>query len=225
MILYGKQIFLFYLEKLDKKIKKVYLGKECESTLFNRIRRLNIPILRVDSKKAQAMARGGNHQGFLFEAEDIEFVDLNHLKKSNFIVVLCGLTDTGNIGAIIRTAYALGIDGVVIGGVKSLNFEGVVRSSSAAASLMPIVFKHNLLDIQNSLKTSGFVTIGASMSGEDIREFSTDKKKALFVGNEALGIPQKLQKKLDFLVSIKMKREFDSLNVHAATAILCDRMR
>ena len=68
----------------------------------------------MDNQKAQALAHGGNHQGFLAEVEEFEFKSIDEIKKQNFIAILYGLSDVGNIGAIVRTAHALGCGGVVV---------------------------------------------------------------------------------------------------------------
>ena len=225
MTIYGKQLFLYVLENHPSMIDSIYLAKEIDKKLFSKIVKIGKKIIRVDNKKAQAMARGGNHQGFILELSGLNFSKLSALKHSNFLVVLCSLTDVGNIGAIIRSAYAMGVDGIVISGIKSINLEALARSSSGALFDMPVVLYQNTLDLLNELKQSGFKTYGADMDGVDIREVDSSGKKALFMGGEEAGLPKRVLKKLDKIVSIKMERDFESLNVSAACAILCDRMR
>ena len=225
MIVYGKQIFIYILEKYPKLIKNIYLAKEIDKKLFAKIGKLNQKIIKLDFKKAQAMSRGGNHQGFLLEIEPYKFSDFDTLKKQNFLLVLQGITDVGNIGAIIRTAYSLGVDGIIISGVKNLKIDAVARSSAGALFDMSIAITNNELDMINELKQIGFTIYGADKSGYDIRTTDINYKKALFMGSEGEGLSNKLLKKMDKLLSIKMEREFESLNVSVATAILCDRMR
>ena len=119
----------------------------------------------------------------------------------------------------------MGVDGIVISGIKSINLEALARSSSGALFDMPVVLYPNTLDLLNELKLSGFKTYGADMDGVDIREVDSNGKKALFMGGEEAGLSKRVLKKLDKIVSIKMERDFESLNVSAACAILCDRMR
>ena len=140
-------------------------------------------------------------------------------------MVLCGVTDIGNIGAIVRSAYALGVDGVIVCGMKHLNVEGVVRSSAGAIFDMPICVVNNVLDVINDLKTSGCYLYGAVMDGENINDANITYKRALILGNESEGLSNRVTSKLDYPVSIKMEHGFDSLNVSAAGAILMDRMR
>jgi len=225
MIVYGKQIFLYLLERHREKIQEVYLSKEIDKRLFQKIVSKNIPIKRVDTKKAQAMARGGNHQGFILKTDDFEFSRLSEIKRGDFVLILSGLTDVGNIGAIVRSAYALGVDGIVISKISTINVEGVARASAGALFDMPIVLEKDLNSVINELKQVGFLSYCADMSGEDIRKVKTAKKRVLIMGSEGEGLSKKILSNCDKIVKIEMQREFDSLNVSTACAILCDRMR
>ena len=224
MIIYGKQLFLHILKNYPTKLKTIYLAKECDKKLFSQIANLKKPIVRVDAKKAQSLAKGGNHQSFIAEIEPIEFSTLNELKKGSFLVMLYGLTDVGNIGAICRSAYVFGADGLIISGVKQINLEGILRTSSAAAFELPILLAPDGLGTINELKHSDFKIYGAAMNGKDVREVDFNNKKVLVMGNEGEGIPSKALQRCDETISIKMSRAFDSLNVSAATAVLCDRI-
>ena len=225
MIIYGKQIFLYVLQNYPSLIEEIYLSKEIDKKLFARITKLGKPVIRLDAKKAQAMAHGGNHQGMFLRIRDLELTPFESIKKSAFIVVLHGVTDTGNIGAIIRTSYALGVDAVVISGMKSIPMEALVRTSSGAIFEMPVVLAHDIGTLLNELKQSGFTTYAAAMDGEDVRKVSFPEKKALVMGSEGEGLPNRVLNKCDEKIAIKMENDFDSLNVSVATAILCDRMR
>jgi len=225
MIIYGKQIFLYVLEKYPSLIEEIYLSKEVDKKLFAKLTRLNKPIVRLDTKKAQAMARGGNHQGMFLKIADIDFTPFSEVKKSDFILVLHGVTDIGNIGAIIRSGYALGIDAIVVTGIRSLPLDALVRTSSGAIFEMPIVLFPDTGTLLNELKQSGFTTYAATMDGDDVRQMTFEARKALVMGSEGEGLPAKIVSKCDHQVAIRMQRPFDSLNVSVAAAILCDRMR
>ena len=224
MIIYGKQLFLYILDTMPKKVRTVYLAKECDKKLFSRIAKLDVPIVKVDPKKAQGLAHGGNHQGFLADIEPIEFTPIETLKKASFLVMLYGLTDVGNVGAICRSAYAFGAEGVIIAGVKQFNLEGILRTSSGAAFELPIALAPDGLGVMNELKQVGFSLYGADMHGVDIRHVKIADKKVLVMGSEGEGIPKKALEKCNERISIRMVRAFDSLNVSAAAAVLCDRI-
>lgn len=225
MIVYGKQIFFYIVQKHRELIRAVYVTKQLDTSVYQELRRLNVPIRRIDNKKAQALSRGGNHQGFLLEIEEYRFTPFENVKDERFLVILYNITDVGNIGSLVRTAYALGVDGVVVTGLKQLQMSGVIRRSSGAALDMPIALETNLLQVMKELQDRAFHIYGATMEGEDIRKVATHTPKALLLGSEGEGLPKKALERCDTLVKVVMRRDFDSLNVAAAGAILIDRMR
>ena len=223
MIIYGKQVSLYALEHKEEDVKTVYVAKKnvLPQALFHKY---HDKIKFLEEKWAQSMAKGGNHQGILVEMNPFEETPFKEMKQSGFIVVLDGLTDVGNIGAIVRTAYALGVDGIIASGVKQLNFSAIARSSSGALLDMPFLISHNILDNLNELSQKGFSFYGASMEGEPIETLTFPKKRLLVLGSEGKGISKRVQKRIDSFVSIQMHHAFDSLNVSAAGAILIHRM-
>ena len=227
MIVYGKQTVFYILEKHPKLIKQVFLTKEIDKKLFKKFMDIGAKIIRPDNKKAQALAKGGNHQGFLLDIDEIEFAHMKDIKKSEFIVILDGLTDVGNIGGIVRSCYAMGVDGIVICGHKNFYSAPIVRTSSGAMLDIPIAISYNSYDLANELKQVGFNLVGADTSGHNIKDAKPEQgqKIALFLGNESQGLSNKLLKKLDLKVSIKMANDFDSLNVSVAAGILIHALK
>ncbi|MGF7442519.1 TrmH family RNA methyltransferase [Campylobacter concisus] len=223
MIIYGKQLFLHILNKRPQILEEIYLSKECDKKLFSKICGTGKKIIRVDNQKAQSLARGGNHQGFLANVSEFEFSDIAELKKLNFIAILYGISDVGNIGAIARSAYALGCEGLVIV-AKSINMQGVLRSSSGAAYEIPIAIFEDGLSLLNELKQFSFKIYATASNGKNVKEMKFAGKRALVMGSEGEGIPQKALVKCDECIGIKLKEGWDSLNVSAAFAIICDRM-
>jgi len=223
MIIYGKQVCLHALQKHESAIKTVYIAKRgiLPQNLFDNYKD---KIKFLEEKWAQSMSKGGNHQGILVEIESFEQSDVATLKKESFILILDTLTDTGNIGAIVRSAYALGVDGIIATGVKTLNFASITRTSSGALLDMPFVIVPNILDVLNELKQVDFEVYGADMSGTSLNSCQFSSKRALVLGSEGEGISKRAKSKIDTMVSIEMKHEFDSLNVSAAGAILIYRM-
>ena len=221
MIIYGKQVVLYVLEKHPNLIEEVMFSKELEPKLFRRFTSLDKKIIKLDNKKAQSLAHGGNHQGFFLKLRDFQTCSLKDIKDSSFVVVLDGLTDVGNIGAICRTAYSLGVDAIVASNVRQLNYEGIARTSSGALLDIPFCHHSNILDVANELKQNNFSLIGASMDGINLKDFDNkNEKTALVLGSEGEGISGKMLKKLDQKVSINMSNNFDSLNVSVAGGIL-----
>ncbi len=223
MIIYGKQVCLHALEHHSEKIKTVYVAKKgiLPKELFHKYHD-NIKFL--EEKWAQSMSKGGNHQGLLVEMAEFEQSSLTEIKKNDFIVVLDGLTDVGNIGAVVRSAYALGADAIIATGVKQLNFAAIARTSSGAMLDMPFMVAPNILDTFNELHQLGFTFYGASMDGENVQNMTFETRRVLVLGSEGKGLSKKVISKLNHSVSIEMKHAFDSLNVSAAAAILIHRM-
>ena len=225
MIIYGKQLFLHLLKHHKDKLEEIYLAKEVQKDIFNQIAKVGLKIQKVDNQKAQALARGGNHQGFLAKVKDYEFATLNEIKKSDYLVILYGLSDVGNIGAITRTAYALGAGGIVIVGKnENLAMQGVVRASSGAAYELPIALCTDGLGFINELKQVGFKIYAANAGGKSAKEFKFESKNALIMGSEGEGIPNKVLQKCDDILGVNMRKDWDSLNVSVAFGILFDRI-
>ena len=225
MLIYAKQPIYYLINKYPQKIKKLYLAKELEKKEYSRLMKIGFEIKRIPNEAAQKMCKNASHQGFLAEVDDIALQPYDFFFDKKFILVLSGVTDIGNIGAIVRSAYALGVNAIIACGVKTLPLEHIARTSTGALYDMPFAIENNIHNVLNDLKMSGFTSYGADMSGQDIRETRIDKKKVLVLGSEGEGLSSRIISKLDCAVSINMKHEFDSLNVSVAAAILMDRMR
>lgn len=225
MLIYAKQPIYYIIDNYPNKIKTLYLAKELDKKEYSRLMKMGFEIKRIPNEAAQKMCKNANHQGFLAEVEDYQLHPFSSFLNKDFILVLSGLTDIGNIGALVRSAYALGVDSVVVCGIKNLAIEPVLRTSTGALFDMPLAVQHNVHDVLNDLKTSGFTIYGADMGGKDIRDVDVKHKRVLVLGSEGEGLTSRVRSKLDEVVSIKMSHEFDSLNVSVAGAILMDRMR
>ena len=238
LIIYGKQILLSAITHHSDKIEQIYLSKDIDKATFAHLKSANKPIIKIDNKKAQALARGGNHQGFLASISPLTPLSLKEIKRYDKIIVLCGLNDMGNIGGIFRSAYCLGVDAIILadsfsdfvkstkGSAKSAQkFATIARSSSGAAFDMPFCIVPSALEIISELKEAGFMLLGTAAQGENINDFRKSKnypknKWALFLGSEENGLCAKITKKFDKILSVKMHRDFNSLNVSVAAGIV-----
>lgn len=221
MIIYGKRVFYYVLKNHKNTVKEIILSKKLDKKEFRELQKFNIFIKIVDNKKAQALSRGGNHQGYFLDIE-FEPKPSKNIKELTKVLVLDRITDMGNIGAIIRTAYSFGVETVIVTGINELKFESVIRMSAGCAIDMPILVIKNVLDVVNDLKTSGFLVVGADMGGSTT--IKQANKMALVMGSEGEGLSKRLKDKLSNTISIKMQRDFDSLNVSVASGILMDRI-
>jgi len=225
MLIYGKQPVYYLLSKHPQKVNILYLAKEVDAKEYSRLMRMGFEVKRIPPDAAQKMSRGGNHQGFLAETEEPVMAELPALAEGAFIVVLCAITDMGNIGAVARSAYALGAAGLIVTGLKQLGIEQAMRASSGALFDLPFNVTTNLYDVMTVLKNANHSLYGATMEGKDVRRIAFSGKRSLLLGSESEGIPARAIRRLDQGVKIEMAHGFDSLNVSAAGAILIDRMR
>jgi len=225
MLIYAKQPIYYIIRYHSKKIRTLYLAKQIEKKEYARLMKMGFEIKRIPNEVATKMCKGGIHQGYLAEIEPLELVDSKLLLDKKFLLILAGVTDVGNIGSLIRSCYALGVDGIIATGIKQLPLEAIIRVSTGAALDFPIALEKNIYNLMNDLKTSGFHLYGADMDGKEIKDLQIKSKKVLILGSEGEGVSKRLKSKLDTIVSIKMKHTFDSLNVAVAGAILVDRMR
>ena len=216
MIVYGKRVVEYIINKHPDIVKELLIAKKLDKKELNRLKQFKINF--IDNKTAQKISRNGNHQGYFAK---IDFIPKEWDIVGNKILILDNVTDMGNIGAITRTAYALGIDLLIITGIKELKWPQVIRTSAGAAIDMKIITFQNILDLINILKTKGYTLVGADMGGECKIEA---KKTALIMGSEGEGLKKKVKEKLDKILSIDMKNDFDSLNVSVAAGILIDRI-
>ncbi len=225
MLIYGKQPVHYALERHRERIKTLYLAKEIDKKEYSHLMKMGFEVKRIPPNAAQSMVKGGNHQGYIAEISPVRPYASTFLKGCGFVVVLSSITDVGNIGSLVRSAYALGVDALVICGIKEPNLEPIIRTSTGAALDLPLVIVQNIHDVMHELKQSGFTLYGAMMEGKEVRELTFDSKRALILGNEGEGLSGRVQKVLDHGVSIRMAHDFDSLNVGVAGAILMERMR
>ena len=225
MLIYAKQPIYHLINKHPQKIQTLYLAKELEKKEYSRLMKMGFTIKRIPNEAAQKMCKNASHQGFLAEVDDVVLQPYDFFFEKKFVLLLAGVTDVGNIGALVRSAYALGVDAIIASGIKQLPLETILRTSTGALYDMPFAIENNVYNVLNDLKMSGFTIYGADMSGMNIKETHIEKKKVLVLGSEGEGLTPRLLSKLDCAVSIEMKHDFDSLNVSVAGAILMDRMR
>ncbi|MEO1927356.1 MAG: 23S rRNA (guanosine(2251)-2'-O)-methyltransferase RlmB [Nautiliaceae bacterium] len=216
MIVYGKRIVEYIIKNHPDIVKELLISKKLDKKERNNLKKFNIKF--IDNKTAQKLSKNQNHQGYF---ASIDFKPQEWEINGSKILILDNVTDMGNIGAITRSAYALGIDLLIITSIKELKWPQVIRTSSGAALDMKIVVFHNILELINILKTKGYLIVGADFGGECKVKA---EKVALIMGNEGEGLRKKVKEKLDKILTINMKNNFDSLNVSVAAGILIDRI-
>lgn len=165
----------------------------------------------------------GVHQGIILDVMDYQYTPLNYLLKSDakFVVILDHLEDPHNFGAIIRTSEAALVDAIIIPQDREVQVNSTVMKTSAGAlAKMNICRVTNLVQTINKLKDDGFWIVGTAMDGTDYRQIDYSGKIALVVGNEGNGMSRLVRESCDFVASIPMRGEINSLNASVATGIM-----
>ena len=154
---------------------------------------------------------------------DYSYCSLNELLKKNpeNIIILDHLEDPHNLGAIIRTAAASSFDGVIIPKDREVGVTStVVKASVGTIFDMDVVQVTNIKNTIEELKKEGFWIVGTSMNGSDYRQIDYSGKIALVIGNEGKGMSKLVTDSCDFLASIPIASNVESLNASVAAGIM-----
>ncbi|MCP4214595.1 MAG: 23S rRNA (guanosine(2251)-2'-O)-methyltransferase RlmB [bacterium] len=167
---------------------------------------------------------GPDNQGVYAEMAPIEFVSLEEILQTadkGLILILDSINDTGNMGAIIRSAAAAGVDGVIIARHNCAPINETVLKTSAGTLLKVKVHQAgNLNETVRKLKKNDYWVVGADMKGTPYYDYDFTYKTAIIMGSEHKGISPLLAKNTDHLLSIPHSGDVESLNVSAATAVI-----
>ena len=185
-----------------------------------------VVVQEVDRARLDAMAP--NHQGLIAVASAYAYStveDMFALAKSRgeqpFFVILDGVTDPHNLGAIIRSAECVGAHGVILPERRSVGLTpAAVKASAGAVEHIPVAREVNLTRLIERLKKEGVWIYGAAMEGEDFRSVDFSGAAALVVGSEGEGISRLVAQSCDRLVSLPMRGKIGSLNASVAAGVL-----
>lgn len=236
--IYGRNAVYELLSKKTRRINKIVISKSVTNdTKINEIILLakqNGVIFQFVPKEKFSSYSEMNHQGIIAHVSPIEYMDLYDFinqEKSNFskVVVLDGVEDPHNLGAIIRTAACAGYDAVIIPSRRNAQVNATVEKTSAGAiNHIPLIQVNSLGNAIDKLKDNNYWIIAADAHGKDnyYDVDYTDMNFALIMGGEETGVSKSNLKKSDFVVKIPMLRNFNSLNVsNAACAIIYESVR
>lgn len=220
MRIFGKNVVLEYLNQ-DKKIKQVYLIKNFDDkNILNLLNKKNIRVKTLDRIALNKM-EGGLHQGIIAEVEDYKYVDVDEMiNDDSVIVMLDHLEDPHNLGAIIRTSVAAGIDGIIIPKDRSVEVNATaIKVSTGASENIKIAKVTNLSNTIEYLKKQGYWFVGTDMNGENYTKIDYSGKICLVIGNEGSGLTRVVKEKCDFIASIPIKN-VESLNASVSAGIV-----
>lgn len=205
------------------------LKQNSVTQIISLARQRQIPFQFVAKERLNTLVDGNIHQGVVAQAGVKEYVDWEEIiagavKKGEdpFIILLDGLEDPRNLGAILRSADAAGAHGVIIPKHRSVSLTATVaRSSAGAVEYIPVARVTNLPQVMNKLKEKGCWIVGTDPQAEQ-KYFEADLKGPLAVvlGSEGKGMGKLVKEKCDFLVNIPMLGQVNSLNVSVAGALL-----
>lgn len=188
----------------------------------------NVAVEFVKSDKLDKLAQGVRHQGVVAYAAPVAFKTLEDaLKKAAakneapFLLLLDELQDPQNLGAIIRTADAAGVHGILLPKRRSCPLNAVVAKISAGAvEYVPVIQIGNIVQQLEDLKKQGFWVAGADMDGEPYTKVNLTGPLVLVIGAEGKGLGRLVKEHCDIIVSLPMQGGVNSLNAAAAGAVL-----
>lgn len=214
-------------------IDKIYIQRgETDKTLghiASKARAAGIVVVEADRRKLDGMSRTHAHQGVIALAAVREYVSLEGIladaaaKGEQPLLVVCDeISDPHNLGAIIRTAYCAGAHGVIIPKRRSAGLTSIVAKTSAGAvSHMKVARVPNIPALLKDLKKQGIWVFGTAADGTTgLYQADLKGPAAIVIGSEGDGMTRLAAENCDFLVSIPMKGDLNSLNASASAAIL-----
>ena len=189
-----------------------------------------VQIQIVDKSRLDAITP--NHQGLIAYASAYQYSTIEEILQTAdekgekpFLVVLDGITDPHNFGAIIRTAECAGVHGIIIPQHRSVGLSpAAVKSSAGAVEYVKVARVNNISRTIEELKKEGIWFYAVTMNGQDYRNVSFDGGVALVIGAEEDGISRLVQDNCDYAVSLPMTGKIESLNASVAAGIMMYRV-
>jgi 23S rRNA (guanosine2251-2'-O)-methyltransferase len=218
--------------RAGKTIDKVFVLDGCQDgpikTITREARKYDTIINYVSKDRLDQMSETGKHQGVIAYAAAYEYAEvediLNIAKEKNeppFIFILDNIEDPHNLGAIIRTANLCGAHGVIIPKRRAVGLTATVAKTSAGAiNYTPVAKVTNLSNTIEELKEKGLWFVCADMGGEVMYKLDLKGPIGLVIGSEGEGVSRLVKEKCDFVASIPMKGNIDSLNASVAAGVL-----
>ena len=217
--------------KANKLIDTIYINPEAKGsiTLICRLaKEKGINVKRVTETKLNNMSRGASHQGVIAMGACAEYVSpedilsiANEKGEDPFIIICDEIEDPHNLGAIIRTANLCGAHGVIIPKRRAVGITAtVVKASAGAINYTPVAKVTNISKTIEELKDRGMWFACADMDGELMYKCNLTGSLGLVIGNEGSGVSRLVKEKCDYVVSVPMKGDIDSLNASVAAGVL-----
>ncbi len=216
----------------EKTIDKLYILDGCQDgpilTIKREAKKQNTLVKYVTKERLDQLSKTGKHQGVIAVAAAYSYAEVEDLLKAAeakneppFILLLDGIEDPHNLGAIIRSANLAGAHGVIIPKNRAVGLSATVaRTSAGALNYTPVAKVTNLAKTMEALKKEGMWFVCADMGGSSMYDLPLSGAMGLVIGNEGEGVSRLVKEKCDYIASIPMKGDIDSLNASVAAGIL-----
>lgn len=218
--------------RAGKPIDKLFVLDGCQDgpimTIKREAKKNDTMIKYVDKERLDQMSETGKHQGVIAYAAAYEYAEVEDILKlaeekgeAPFVFLLDNIEDPHNLGAIIRTANLAGAHGVIIPKNRAVGLTATVaRTSAGALNYTPVAKVTNLAKTIEELKKKGLWFVCADMGGTEMYKLDLKGPIGLVIGNEGEGVGRLVKEKCDFIASIPMKGNIDSLNASVAAGVL-----
>ena len=215
-----------------KTVDRLFVLDGCQDgpvkTILREAKKQDTMVQYVKKERLDQLSETKNHQGVIAYCAACEYAEvsdiLENAKKKGeapFIVLLDGIEDPHNLGAIIRTANQAGAHGVIIPKRRAVGLTATVaRTSAGAVNYTPVAKVTNLVTVMEDLKKEGMWFVCADMDGTSMYDLNLTGPIGLVIGNEGEGVSKLVRENCDFIASIPMNGDIDSLNASVATGVL-----
>ena len=215
-----------------KTIDKLFVLDGCQDgpvrSILREAKKHDTIVHYVAKERLEQLSETGKHQGVIAISAAYEYAEVEDiLKKAEekgeppFIFILDGIEDPHNLGAIIRTANLAGAHGVIIPKRRAVGLTPTVaRTSAGAINYTPVAKVTNLTNTIRDLKEQGMWFVCADMDGTSMYDLNLTGPIGLVIGNEGEGVSKLVSENCDFIASIPMNGDIDSLNASVATGVL-----
>ena len=216
------------------RVNKVFVLPNFSDKEINQLLKDNHTVIKVvNGGELTSMSNGGVHQGIVAEIKPYEYLDLDEIIRRSrkvevpVIVILDGINDTHNLGAILRCSDVFNVSGVVISKHNQVPLNATVAKSSAGAiNYVPVAQVSSINQTIQKLKDNGFWVVSTDGSATlDYSQIKYDFPVALVIGSEGNGVSQLVVKNSDYVVKIPQFGHVNSLNASVACGILLARIR
>ncbi len=215
-----------------KTIDKLYVLDGCQDgpvrSIIREAKKHDTIINFVAKERLDQLSETGKHQGVIASAAAYEYAEVEDMLKAAeekgeppFLFILDNIEDPHNLGAIIRTANLAGAHGVIIPKRRAVGLTATVaRTSAGALNYTPVAKVTNISRTIEELKERGMWFVCADMDGEVMYRLNLKGPIGLVIGNEGEGVSRLVKEKCDFVASIPMKGDIDSLNASVAAGVM-----